>query len=73
MYHRNAFFGGLEQLIGPPKIQVEAAVRDEHCDVTSGFGASNDELKSNNYGVLFTPKSEYLFAAAKAEFDKEFG
>ena len=73
MYHRNAFFGGLEQLIGPPKIQVEAAVRDEHCNVDGGFGASDEEVKSNNYGVLFTPKSEYLFAAAKAEFDKEFG
>ena len=60
-------------MIGPPKIQVEAAVREEHCDVDGGFGASDKELKSNNYSVLFTPKSEYLFAAAKAEFDKEFG
>ena len=38
-------------------------VRAEHCDVPDGFGASRVELTAGNYGVTFTPDSEYRFVA----------
>jgi hypothetical protein len=59
----SAFFGGLDKLIGEPQKNVAAAIRAEHCDVADGFGASDTEQTAGNYGVVFTPKKEYLFVA----------
>ena len=39
------------------------AMRIEHCDVTEGFGASDVALTTQNYGVTFVPRREYLFVA----------
>ena len=60
------FFGGLDKLIGVPRCNVAAALRDEHCGVVDGFGASDTELVAPNYGVRFTPREEYLFVADPA-------
>ena len=38
-------------------------MRAEHCDVTEGFGASDVALTTQNYGVTFVPRREYLFVA----------
>jgi hypothetical protein len=38
------FYGGLDELIGEPRKDVNAAVREEHCEVSHGFGASDMEL-----------------------------
>ena len=64
------FFGGLEKLIGTPKVNVWEAIRSEHVEVKRGtFGASHTALVSSNYGVTFTPASEYNFIAmAQAAF-----
>ena len=57
----------LDKLIGPPRKDVEAAVRDEHCGVQEGeFGASDEELISPNYQVRFTPRQEYKFVMEPA-------
>jgi hypothetical protein len=57
------FYGGLDQLIGEPRKDVDAAVREEHCEVGHGFGASDMELTAGNYQVAFTPHVEYRFVA----------
>eukprot|EP01050_Picozoa_sp_SAG11_P041983 SAG11_NODE_19106_length_474_cov_0.789333_1_plen_157_part_11 len=57
------FFGGLDELIGSPRKDVDSAVEDEHTAVPSGFGASDFELKTGNYQVVFTPRREYAFVA----------
>eukprot|EP01050_Picozoa_sp_SAG11_P014372 SAG11_NODE_1764_length_4288_cov_3.044163_3_plen_111_part_00 len=54
---------GLDGLIGEPRKDVAQAVEDEHCSVPSGFGASDFELTTGNYQVLFTPRLEYAFVA----------
>ena len=38
-------------------------MRAEHCDVAEGFGASDSALTTQNYGVTFVPRREYLFVA----------
>ena len=57
-----AFFGGLEALVGSPRVQIAEAIEDEHCGVPKGeFGASHTALISSNYSVIFTPASEHNF------------
>jgi hypothetical protein len=50
-------------MIGEPSKDVGEAMRREHCEVHSGFGASDVELVSDNYSVRFTPRGEYDFVA----------
>ena len=53
---------GLTKLIGEPKKDVGSAMEREHCCVGSGFGASDGHLTAANYGVRFTPRTEYANA-----------
>jgi hypothetical protein len=62
----DAFFGGLDGLLGEPRKNVAEGVREEHCDVLDGFGASDRQLNAPTYSVLFTPRKEYLFVADPA-------
>eukprot|EP01052_Picozoa_sp_SAG31_P002954 SAG31_NODE_108_length_24741_cov_6.933041_6_plen_310_part_00 len=59
----SAFFGGLDKLIGEPQKDVEAAIEAEHCNVRAGFGASDEYVTANNYGVTFSPHREWQFVA----------
>ena len=79
----STFFGGLDKLIGEPGKDVEGSMRAEHCDITKGFGASDDVQVANNYHVEFTPKREWRFvtdptfaepmSAGWSDEDKETG
>eukprot|EP01052_Picozoa_sp_SAG31_P003081 SAG31_NODE_115_length_24128_cov_47.693912_4_plen_1815_part_00 len=60
----------LDRLIGPPHLDVEIAVKDEHCAVTSGFGASDTEVEASSYHQLrFTPRKEYAFVMNTSSSD----
>ena len=38
-----------------------AAIEDEHCNVGTGFGASDVAMFTENYNIRFTPREEYRF------------
>ena len=52
-----AFYQGLDQLIGPPSPFVEAAIEEEHC----GSSNSDTVFLTNNYDLRTTPREEYWF------------
>ena len=53
-------------MIGPPRKDVAQAIKEEHCNVTEGYGKSEQKLVSDNYGVEFTPQKEYEFVVNPA-------
>ena len=51
------FFGGLEQMVGPPSPHLRMAMKQEHCNSAD----SNDSFESTNYGTTTTPAVEFAF------------
>ena len=46
---------GLVGLVGEPRRDVDAAVREEHCNIAAGFGASDTPVTAPG-GLEFTPR-----------------
>jgi hypothetical protein len=46
---------GLVGLVGEPRRDVDAAVREEHCNIAAGFGASDTPVTAPG-GLQFTPR-----------------
>ena len=46
---------GLVGLVGEPRRDVDAAVREEHCNIAAGFGASDTPVPAPG-GLQFTPR-----------------
>jgi hypothetical protein len=53
----STFFGGLEGLVGPPKLDVFQGMQDEHIDSLD----SRSEFTTNNYGITTTSEIEWHF------------
>ena len=52
-----AFFGGLEKIIGPPSANVLEAMRTEHC----GSDDSKIDFETKNYELRTTSEIEWMF------------
>jgi hypothetical protein len=64
----NAFFAGLEGIIGAPDPKVEQAMASEHM---SEGGDRHEEFKTNNYGVTTTSATEWAFVATPDELPQD--
>lgn len=55
------YFGGLERLIGECRKDLMVAMKEEHCRLPSGYGASDENFETSSYRVVTTPRQEWLF------------
>ena len=65
----DAFFAGLEGLIGPPILlngSLLCAMSAEHCNVE---GESDAEWTTGNYSITSTPRIEWIFVNGPATLD----
>jgi len=74
------YYGGLESMIGECRKDLMAAMEEEHCEVETGFGASDLEFQTSSYRVTTTPKQEWRFVTTpsavgdmSAGIDRETG
>eukprot|EP01046_Picozoa_sp_COSAG06_P057499 COSAG06_NODE_11230_length_1541_cov_1.628294_2_plen_311_part_00 len=64
------YFGGLEKMIGECRKDLMEAMEEEHCMVTTGFGASDDTFVTSSYRVTATPREEWQFVVAPYTVDE---
>ena len=60
------YFGGLEKMIGECRKDLMIAMKEEHCEVTDGYGASDEKFVTSSYRVTATPRDEWYFVTAPA-------
>jgi hypothetical protein len=57
------FYSGLEAFIGPPKLNIAAAMKHEHCMAKD----ASTLLIAKNYDTETTSKTEFLFVTAPTD------